>query len=492
MMPFALPSWWIALTPLHPELLLLCGAMLFLLAGTSKSATIGTQISGLSAMLLWAAALLVSLGDHGLHSFFNGMLALDPYTQFMKWLVLVGAGLVSIMLHTQMKADQIPQKAEFSVLILFSVLGMMLMISAQTLIALYMAIELMSLSLYVLAAFYRDDARSSEAALKYFVLGAVASGFILFGSSLLYGYTGTVHFSEMAVQLSDARPGAVSIGVLLGLVFVVAGLCFKVSAVPFHMWAPDVYEGVPVPVVTFFASVPKVAALAVFLRVMMEPFATLVLQWQSLILIASAASMLLGAFAGLKQQNIKRLLAYSSIGHVGYVLLGVLAANREGVQGVVVYLALYLLMSIGMFGFVLMMRRKGEQLENIDDLRGLYHTHPTMAFGMAVLLFSMAGIPPFAGFFAKLMVLKAAISAGFYPLALIGVLASVVAAFYYLRIVKIMYLDQPGSVPIDHAGATGSGVRLVVGGMVLATMLYGVFPSALMRWANEAATALLM
>ena len=329
---------------------------------------------------------------------------------------------------------------EYQVLILLAALGMMLMISANNLIALYMGLELQSLSLYVLAAINRDSARASEAGLKYFVLGALSSGMLLYGASLVYGFTGSTAFPEIAAHLSSEGAG---IGMIFGLVFVLAGLAFKISAVPFHMWTPDVYEGSPTPVTAFFAAAPKVAAMALVTRVMVEPFGGIVTDWRQIVVFLSIASMALGAFAAIGQTNIKRLLAYSSIGNMGYALVGLAAGTEQGVQGVVLYMIIYTLMTLGSFACVLAMRRDGRMVEDISDLAGLARNHKGLAFVFAMLMFSLAGIPPLAGFFAKYFVFWAAMQSGLFTLAVIGVVSSVVGAYYYLRIVKIMYFDEP-------------------------------------------------
>ena len=324
-------------------------------------------------------------------------------------------------------------------LIVLATLGMMMMISANDLIAVYLGLELQSLALYVVAAINRDSVRSTEAGLKYFVLGALSSGMLLYGASLVYGFTGQTTFAGIA----EALKSGASVGLVFGLVFLIAGFAFKVSAVPFHMWTPDVYEGAPTPVTAFFAAAPKVAAMALFIRAMVGPFASVTHDWQQVISFISILSMVLGAFAAIGQHNIKRLMAYSSIGHMGYALVGLASGTQAGVQGVIIYLLVYMAMTLGTFACILAMRRGETMVEDIDDLAGLSRTNPMMAFMLAMLLFSLAGIPPLAGFFAKFYVFLAAIESGLYVLSVIGVLASVVGAYYYLRIVKIMYFDEP-------------------------------------------------
>src|SRR5262249_36630384 len=370
---------------------------------------------------------------------------------------------------------------EYPVLILLATTGMLMLISAADLIALYLGLELMSLSLYVVAAIDRDNVRSTEAGLKYFVLGALSSGMLLYGASLIYGFTGTVTFSGIA-----QAAGSGGIGLTFGLVFLFAGLCFKVSAVPFHMWTPDVYEGAPTPVTAFFASAPKVAAIAIFMRVCIGAFPNIMVQWQQILVFVAIASMALGAFAAIGQRNIKRLMAYSSIGHMGFALVGLAAGTPEGIQGVLVYIAIYLTMTLGTFACILAMKRDGVAVEGIADLAGLAQTKPAMAFFLAMLLFSLAGVPPLAGFFAKLYVFLAAIKAGLYGLAVIGVLASVVGAYYYLAIVKVMYFDEPAPAFEPMRGE----LKAVLGIMGLANLLFFVFPGPLVDAAAAAAKSL--
>jgi NADH-quinone oxidoreductase subunit N len=379
---------------------------------------------------------------------------------------------------------------EFPVLMLFATVGMLMMVSANDLISLYIGLELQSLSLYVIAAFRRDTLRSTEAGLKYFVLGALSSGMLLYGSSMVYGFAGTTNFATLAEILQQAAQAgeAPSVGLIVGVVFVMAGLAFKVGGVPFHMWTPDVYEGAPTPVTAFFASAPKIAAMALFARVLMGPFEQLVDQWQQVVVAISLLSMVLGALAAISQTNIKRLMAYSSIGHVGYALIGLAAGTEAGVRGLAVYMAIYLFMNLGTFAVILCMRQKDRMVENIDDLRGLSRTHPMMALAMGIFMFSMAGIPPLAGFFSKLYVFLAAIEAELYTLAVVGVLSSVVGAFYYLRIVKLMYFDEPAE---SFDQPFGREMSLIMGGAGVITLLFFVFPSPIVSGAEAAAAALL-
>jgi NADH-quinone oxidoreductase subunit N len=361
---------------------------------------------------------------------------------------------------------------------------MMLMISAGDMIALYLGLELQSLALYVMASINRDSVRSTEAGLKYFVLGALSSGMMLYGISLVYGFTGTTVFADIALRIGGDFE---SLGLIFGLVFVLAGLAFKISAVPFHMWTPDVYEGAPTPVTAFLAAAPKVAAMALFMRVVVDAFLPITLAWQQIVVFISIASMVLGAFAAIGQSNIKRLMAYSSIGHMGFALVGLAAGTEQGITGVIVYMTIYLAMTLGTFACILAMHRSGEgMIETIDELAGLGRTKPFMAFLLAMLLFSLAGIPPLAGFFAKFFVFLAAVEAELYALAVIGVLASAVAAYYYLRIVKIMYFDEAaeGFDPMPNA------LRAILGVTGAFIVLFVLVMSPVVSWSTAAAKSL--
>jgi len=426
------------LLPALPEIILAVGALALLMVGVFGDEQAVSPVTSASVALIVVAGVAVILvPSDGLA--FSGAFVLDPFARFMKVLALVGSG-VAIVMSTGYARAQKFERFEYPVLIVIATLGMLMMISANDLIAVYLGLELQSLSLYVVAAINRDSARSTEAGLKYFVLGALSSGMLLYGASLTYGFTGQTAFAGIASALAAGVP---PLGLTFGLVFLIAGFAFKVSAVPFHMWTPDVYEGAPTPVTAFFAAAPKVAAMALFVRVMVGPFAAVTHDWQQVVTFVSVASMLLGAFAAIGQTNIKRLMAYSSIGHMGFALVGLAAGTQAGVQGVIIYLLVYMAMTLGTFACILAMRRNDEMVENIDDLAGLARTNPIMAFMLGMLLFSLAGIPPLAGFFAKFYVFLAAIQSGLYVLAVIGVLASVVGSYYYVRIVKIMYFDDP-------------------------------------------------
>ena len=376
---------------------------------------------------------------------------------------------------------------EYPVLMLLATLGMMMMVSASNLISLYIGLELQSLALYVIAAIRRDSLRSTEAGLKYFVLGALSSGMLLYGCSLIYGFTGTMSFAGLAHVVSGDTAAHPPLGLIIGLVFLIAGLAFKVSAVPFHMWTPDVYEGAPTPVTAFFAVAPKIAAMALFLRVILTSFPEIVSSWQQVIVFISIASMLLGAFAAINQNNIKRLMAYSSIGHMGYALVGLAAGTVDGVRGVLIYLAIYLAMNVGAFTCILCMRTKEGMVENIDDLAGLSRNQPMLALALGIFMFSLAGIPPLAGFFGKFYVFVAAINSGLFALAIIGMLASVVAAFYYLRIVKVMYFDSPAESFERPIGGEMTTILAVTG---IVTLFFFVYPAPLITTTQVAAQAL--
>jgi NADH-quinone oxidoreductase subunit N len=416
---------------------------------------------------------------------FHGQFVADHFALFMKLLVLGGAALTLVMGQDFVEREGMA-RFEYSVLVLFATVGMMMMVSANDLISLYIGLELQSLSLYVVAAFKRDDVRSTEAGLKYFVLGALSSGMLLYGCSLVYGFAGSTNFAVLARLFAPAAQGAASVGLIVGIVFVMAGLAFKVSAVPFHMWTPDVYEGAPTPVTAFFAVAPKIAAISLFTRVMTGPFGPLVMEWRQIVVAVAIASMILGALAAINQTSIKRLMAYSSIGHVGYALVGLAAGTPSGVRGVMIYMATYLFMTVGAFACVLSMKRGGKMVESIADLAGLARSQPKVAYAFAVFMLSLIGIPPFAGFFGKIFVFLPAIEAGLYALAVIGMLASVVGAYYYLRVVKIMFMDEPAAA-FDRPDGK---VAAVMGLSAAVTLLFILFCWPVFIAAEAAASAL--
>ena len=470
-------NWAIAL----PEIVLAACGLLILVIGVLRrqDATQICTMLTLGAFLVAGGLVLTRAAGVG----YFGQFTVDRFAVLAKLLILVGAAL-SLMLSLDYNRRQGIGRFEYPVLMLYAVVGMMGMVSATSLMTLYVALELHSLALYVMAAFARDDLRSSEAGLKYFVLGALASGLLLYGISLVYGFSGTMDFAALAHAL--ASPAQVSPGLIVGVVFVIAGLAFKISAAPFHMWTPDVYEGSPTAVTVFFATAPKVAAMALFLRVMVGPFGHLLASWQLVIEIVSVASMVLGALAAIGQTNIKRLMAYSSIGHMGYALIGLATGTELGLRGVLVYLIVYLFMSAGTWACIMAMRRKGLAVEEIADLSGLARTDPALALAFGIFMFSLAGIPPLAGFFGKLYVFLAAVQSGLWALAIIGVLTSVVGSYYYLRIVKVMYFDAPA----EAFDRRPSMIGFVAAATGLFTLFFFLFPGPLVAAAGSAAAAL--
>jgi NADH-quinone oxidoreductase subunit N len=468
------------LIPVVPEIALAVGAMLLLMLGAFRGERLFGVIGWLAILLLVAAGGLVAWLPAGKLVTFGGSFVVDDFARYLKILALAGSAAAILMSFRYLKAERL-EKFEYPVLILLSAVGMMMLISAGDLIAMYLGLELMSLALYVVAAINRDSVRSTEAGLKYFVLGALSSGMLLYGASLVYGFTGTVNFAGIAKAAGNG-----GIGLVFGLVFLFAGFCFKVSAVPFHMWTPDVYEGAPTPITAFFAAAPKVAGIAMFVRTTITAFPEIVTQWQQIVVFVSMASMVLGAFAAIGQSNFKRLMAYSSIGHMGFALVGLAAGTEQGVQSVLIYMAIYVAMTLGTFACILAMRRDGTMVEDIGDLAGLARNQPGMAFFLAMLLFSLAGIPPLAGFFGKFYVLLAAIQANLIALAVIGALSSVVGAYYYIRIIKIMYFDEPVKafepMPLE--------LKTVLGVAGLFNLLFFVYPAPIIAAATAAAKSL--
>jgi NADH-quinone oxidoreductase subunit N len=431
-----------AYAPLFPELVLAVGAMALLMLGVfmRDDETTGETIGWLAVALIVAVGWMIVRQGEGTARLFDGAFVVDGFGRFMKLLVLAGSA-VALLLSFDYLRDAKSMKFEFPVLILLATVGMLMMVSAGDLISLYLGLELQSLALYVIAAFRRDDVRSSEAGLKYFVLGALSSGMLLYGASLIYGFTGSTNFQVIA-SVAKGQAAAQNVGLIIGLVFLLVGLAFKISAVPFHMWTPDVYQGAPTPVTAFFAAAPKMAAMALTVRVLATAFPGFAAQWQQIIVFLALASMLLGAFGAIGQTNIKRMMAYSSIANIGFALVGLAANNVEGLQGVLVYLAIYLVMTLGAFACILCMRRDSGPVEDINELAGLARNNLGMAAALGLLMFSLAGIPPLAGFWGKWYVFLAAVKANMWALAVIGVIASVIGAYYYLRIVKIMFFDD--------------------------------------------------
>jgi NADH-quinone oxidoreductase subunit N len=468
------------LLPALPEIVLAVGAMALLMLGAFRGERSASTMNWLAILLLIGAGGVVVWLPAGKLVAFGGSFIVDPFARFLKLLALTGSATAILMSTSYLKVER-QERFEYPILIVLSATGMLMLISAADLIALYLGLELMSLALYVLAAINRDLVRSSEAGLKYFVLGALSSGMLLYGASLIYGFTGTVSFVGIAKAAGDG-----GIGLVFGLVFLFAGFCFKISAVPFHMWTPDVYEGAPTPITAFFAAAPKVAGIAIFVRTTIVAFPEIASQWRQIVVFVAIASMALGAFAAIGQTNIKRLMAYSSIGHMGFALVGLAAGTAEGVQGVLVYMAIYVAMTLGTFACILSMRRDGVLVEEIKDLSGLARTNPGMAFFLATLLFSLAGIPWLAGFFAKWYVFVAAIKAGLFALAVLGVLASVVGAYYYLTIIKIMYFDEPAK----GFGPMPAELKAVLGVSGLFNLLFVLYPGPLVEAATAAAKSL--
>lgn len=455
------------LIPLMPEIIILVSAIILLLAGAWKG-DVSMPIIGRSAKLVLIIAIFAELFTTPVTTvILQEMFISNIFTIFCKLLILIGAFFSLFLSVGYYRKNTTYMIAEFPVLILLATVGMLLMVSSNNLLSLYMSLEMQSLALYILASIHKNNVKSSEAGLKYFVLGALASGIMLYGMSLIYGFSGTVSFQKLAILYS--ANSQIPIGATVGLVMMMIGLCFKISAAPFHMWTPDVYEGAPLPVTGFFAVAPKIAAVSLFVSVLSYPFAGLASQWQQVIVLISALSMIVGAFGALRQTNIKRLMAYSSIGHVGYILAGLAAVSPEGVRGVLIYLLIYMTMTLGIFGCIMMIKQKEDDSEDIYAFSGLAKTRPMLAMAIAIILFSMAGIPPFAGFFAKFFIFTATVKSGLYGLAILGVLSSVVAAFYYLRVIKIMYFDEAKSQPAHDIAYE---LKIVAGAAALFNLLF--------------------
>lgn len=471
-------NWQLAL----PEIFLACSAMAILMYGVfarPERSFVMSSMLAVGALLLTAMLVLSGTPGAGYH----GLFTVDAYSHFAKLLILLAVAL-GVVMSLDYAEHANMQRFEFPILMLLAAVGMMLMVSATSLMTLYLGLELMSLSIYVLAAFARDERRSAEAGLKYFVLGALASGLLLYGVSLVYGFSGSMSFAEIGRAMAD--PKTASPGLTVGIVFIVAGLAFKVSAVPFHMWTPDVYEGAPTPVTAFMGTAPKVAAIVLLVRLLSDPFGALLGQWQQLIVLVSIASMILGSLAAIGQRNIKRLMAYSSIGHMGYALIGLAAGTGAGVRGVLIYMLTYVFMNAGTFACIIAMRRQGRNVEGVSDLSGLGRTDPAMALAIAIFMFSMAGIPPFSGFWGKYFIFTAAVQQGMWLLAVIGVLTSVIGAFYYIRIIKVMYFDEPAPA-FDPRPAS---LSFVVGASGLFTTFFFLFPAPVVAAAEAAAKVL--
>ena len=456
-----------------PEIFISLSVMFLLILGVFKKNSF-ELIHNLSIIVLLITGVIVFNETLDIEKIllFNGSVVIDYLSSFMKIITLLAAFIVLAISKNYLDNFKI-SKIEYPILILSSVLGMMVMISSNDLIVFYMGLELQSLALYVLATFNRNNLKSSEAGLKYFVLSALSSGLLLYGCSLIYGFSGSTNFEIIASQL-DSNEYALT----FGIVFILVGLAFKISAVPFHMWAPDVYEGSPTTVTLFFTMVPKIAALTVFIRFLYVPFLELIDQWQMILVFLSIASMLFGAIAAIGQKNIKRLIAYSSIGHIGYALAGIASASNDGIQSSVIYLTIYIVMNLGFFSCLLMLRRNDNYYESIDDLSGLSKNHPILSFSLLVILFSLAGIPPLAGFFAKFYIFKAVIEQSMYFLAIVGLLSTVIAAFYYLRIIKIIYFD-PEKEKYDQDHSPWLKFSLILSTLLI--LFYFISPSQLVE-----------
>ena len=460
-----------------PEIFLSLSIMFLLILGVFKKNS-SKLIQNISLIVLLATSVILVNETLGIEEkfLFNGSVIIDYLSSLMKIITLLAAFFVLVISSNYLKIFEI-FKIEYPILILSSVLGMMVMISSNDLIVFYMGLELQSLALYVLATFNRDQIKSSEAGLKYFVLSALSSGLLLYGCSLIYGFTGSTNFNQIANQLNSNE-----YAITFGIVFVLVGLAFKISAVPFHMWAPDVYEGSPTSVTLFFTMVPKIAALTVFIRFLYVPFLNLIDQWQMILIFLSIASMLFGAIAAIGQTNLKRLIAYSSIGHVGYALAGLATGSNDGIQSSVIYITIYILMNLGLFSCLLMMKRNNKYFEDIEDLSGLSKNHPLLSLSLLVILFSLAGIPPLAGFFAKFYIFKSVLEQSMYFLAVVGLLSTVVAAFYYLRIIKIMYFDkEKEKYDTDHS----VWLKFSLATSTIIILLYFVFPSQLVEMVSR-------
>ena len=462
--------------PILPELSIFISAVLLLIVGLFVKNI--KLIINLAIIALIIAIILVFVQP--VQSAFNNSLTIDEFSKIAKTLILIGS-LASIVMYHSSREDLNINLFEYPILILLATIGMMIMVSANDLIAIFIGLELQSLTLYVLAALNRNHLASSEAGLKYFLLGALSSGLLLFGLSYIYGFTGNTNLNLISTTVTSGN-----IGLIIGIVFVCSGIAFKVSAVPFHMWTPDVYEGAPTPVTAFFALAPKVAAIALAVRFLIVGFSDIAFDWQQIIIFLSITSMVFAAFAAIAQKNIKRLMAYSSIGHVGYALIGLACGTPQGISSLVIYLSIYLIMNIGVFSFILSMKNKGEYYENISDLSGLYKTHPYYSVVITILMFSLAGIPPLAGFFGKFYIFIAAIESNLLLLAIVGILASVVGAFYYLRIIKVIYFDESKN---SFDGFSHRSLGLLTHPSAILILIFCLYPLPLIKISNYAASS---
>ena len=457
---------------IYSEIFLCLSIMILLIIGVFKNNS-SNLIYNLSIIsLLSCLALIFNFPINENIELFNNSYKIDYLTSFMKILTIISGIFVLLSSSKYIQVIKI-NKIEYPILVLSSILGMMVMISSNDLILFYMGLELQSLALYVLASFNRDNILSSESGLKYFVLSALSSGLLLYGCSLIYGFSGSTNFNLIAENINQS-----SYGLTFGIIFIIAGLAFKISAVPFHMWAPDVYEGSPTSVTIFFAILPKIAALTVFIRILYVPFLNIIDQWQIIIVFLSIASMLFGAIAAIGQKNLKRLIAYSSIGHMGYALAGVSTGTNQGIQSSITYISIYLFMNLAFFSCLFMLRRDEKYFENIEDLSGLSKNHPILSFSFLIVLFSLAGIPPLAGFFAKFYIFSAVIEQSMYFLAITGLLSTVIAAFYYLRLIKIIYFDSEKE-KYESNHNIGLKISLIFSSIFI--LFYFIYPSPLIE-----------
>ena len=462
--------------PILPELSIFIAAISLLVLGLFIDNI--KLIINLAIVSILFAILLILFQP--IQSAFNNSLVIDEFSKVIKILILIGS-LASIIMYHSSREDLNINLFEFPILILLATIGMMIMVSANDLIAIFIGLELQSLTLYVLAALNRNHLASSEAGLKYFLLGALSSGLLLFGLSYIYGFTGNTNLNLISTTVTSGN-----IGLIIGIVFVCSGLAFKVSAVPFHMWTPDVYEGAPTPVTAFFALAPKVAAIALAVRFLIVGFGDISFDWQQIIIFLSIASMVFASFAAIAQNNIKRLMAYSSIGHVGYALIGLACGTFQGTSSLVIYLSIYLIMNIGVFSFILSMKNKGEYFENISDLSGLYKVHPYYSVVITIFMFSLAGIPPLAGFFGKFYIFIAAIESNLLLLAVVGILASVIGAFYYLRIIKVIYFDETKN---SFDGFSYRSLNALINPSAFLILSFCIYPLPLINISNYAASS---
>ena len=453
-----------------PEIFISVSIMLFLLVGVFKknSASLIYNLSNISLVIL--LALIINLSSLDTIYLFNSSYLIDNLSNYMK-IILVGSGIFVMLTGSKYIQVINLNKIEYPILILSSILGMMIMISSNDLIVFYMGLELQSLALYVLASFNRDNLLSTESGLKYFVLSALSSGLLLYGCSLTYGFSESTNFDQILINSTEFNYGTT-----FGIVFILVGLAFKISAVPFHMWAPDVYQGSPTSVTLFFAILPKIAALSVFIKFLYTPFANMNDQWQTIIVFISIASMIFGAVAAIGQKNLKRLIAYSSISHMGYALAGLATVSNQGIQSSITYISIYLVMNLAFFSCLFMLKRNDKYYENIEDLSGLSKKHPILSFSLLIVLFSLAGIPPLAGFFAKFYVFLAVIEQSMYFLAIVGLLATVVAAFYYLRIIKIIYFDPEKE---EYETSHNLGLKITLAISTIFILAYFIYPSSI-------------